>query len=202
MTRVEPSRAQQSSAVTRREPLPRLFALAGTKRGLGGLAALTLLAGAAMLPAMRAMADHGASLIAFESAGSVSRSQEIVAEWGSSGKAAMWWQLALDMPFLIGYGLFLAGACAAVARRARAAGRPRLERAAVVVAWLGPIAAAADFLQNVALALVLSGHVAQPWPRISAVAGPITTTLTAATALFALAGAFVTRRRRLEASGP
>jgi hypothetical protein len=76
-----------------------------------GLGALTLLCGAAMLPAIQTMVDHGASLIAFESAGSVSRSQEIVAEWGSAGKAAMWWQLALDTPFL------MAGcwACCAVA---------------------------------------------------------------------------------------
>jgi hypothetical protein len=173
--------------------LPRLFVAAGTKRGLLGLAALTLLCGAAMLPAMRTMADHGASLIAFESAGNVSRSQEIVSEWGSAGRTAMWWQLALDVPFLIGYGLFLAGACAAVARRARVVGKPRLERAATVVAWLGPIAAAADFSQNVSLALVLTGHVTQPWPRISAMAGSVTMPLAIAAALFALGGAFATR---------
>ena len=179
----------------REAPLPRLFVAAGTKRGLWSLAALTLLSGAAMLPAMRTMGDHGASLIAFESAGSVSRSQEIVTEWGSAGKSAMWWQLALDTPFLIGYGLFLAGACAAVARRARATERLRLERAAVVVAWLGPIAAAADLAQNVSLTLVLAGHVAQLWPRISAIAGRTTTTLAVIAALFALVGAFVTRKQ-------
>ena len=179
----------------KKAPLPRLFAIAGTRRGLWSLAALTLLSGAAMLPALRTMADHGASVIAFESAGSVGRSQEIVAEWGSSGKAAMWWQLAFDTPFLIGYGLFLAGACVAVARRARARGRPRLERAAAVMAWLGPIAAGADFLQNVSLALVLTGHVVQPWPRISALTGLTTTTLAVAAALFALGGAFVTHRQ-------
>jgi hypothetical protein len=117
--------------------LPRLFVLAGTKRGLLILSALTLLCGAAMLPAMHAMAEHGVSVVAFESAGSATRSQEILSEWGSAGKAAMWWQLALDTLFLIGYGLFLAGAGAAVARRARAIGKPRLERAAAVVAWLG-----------------------------------------------------------------
>ncbi len=160
-----------------------------------GLGALALLWGAAMLPAMRTMGDHGASLIAFESAGSVARSQEIVAEWGSAGKAAMRWQLALDMPFLIAYGLFFAGACAAVARRAHACKRPRLERIAAAVAWFGPIAALADFAQNVSLALVLAGHVTQPWPRISAVAGLITNILVAVAALVALGGALATRRR-------
>ena len=80
---------------------------------------MTLVSGAAMLPAMGTMSDHGASLFAFESAGSVARSQQIVGEWGAAGKDAMWWQLGLDIPFLIGYGLLLAGACAAVARRSR-----------------------------------------------------------------------------------
>jgi hypothetical protein len=178
----------------RKASLPRLFVAAGTNRGLWSLAGLTLLSGAAMLPEMRTMANHGASLIAFESAGSVARSREIVTEWGSAGKEAMWLQLALDTPFLIGYGLFLAGACAAVARRARASARPRLERAAAVIAWIGPIAAATDFLQNVSLAVVLTGHVAQPWPRISAIAGSLTTSLALAAALFALGGAFATRR--------
>ncbi len=176
--------------------LPRLFLVAGTRRGLLGLAALTLVSGAAMLPPMRTMAGHGASLIAFENAGSASRSREILSEWGSPGKTAMWWQLILDTPFLIGYGLFLAGACTAVARRARRTQKPRLERVAAALAWLGPIAAAADLLQNVSLALVLSGHVAQPWPRISSLAGPTTTSLALLAALFALAGAIATRHPR------
>jgi hypothetical protein len=176
--------------------IPKLFRAAGTKRRLWMLAALTLLFGAAMLPAMRTMADHGASLIAFESAGTVSRSQEILSEWGDAGKTAMWWQLGLDLPFLIGYGLFLAGAGAAVARRAHEAGKPRLEGAAAVLVWFGPLAAAGDFLQNVSLALVLEGHVTQPWTRIAALANPITTSLTVSAGLFALCGALATRRRR------
>jgi hypothetical protein len=176
--------------------IPKLLQAAGTKRRLWMLAALTLLFGAAMLPAMRTMADHGASLIAFESAGTVSRSQEILSDWGDAGRTAMWWQLGLDLPFLIGYGLFLAGACAAVARRAREAGRPRLEQAAAVLVWFGPLAAAGDFLQNVSLALVLEGHVTQPWPRIAALANPTTTSLTVSAGLFALCGVLATRRRR------
>jgi hypothetical protein len=176
-------------------PLPRLFVAAGSKRWLWTFAAVALLSGAAMLPAMRTMADHGSSLIAFESAGSVSRSQEIVTGWGEPGEAAAWWQLALDTPFLIGYGLFLAGACAAVARRARRTRRPRLERIATAIAWFGPLAAGADLLQNLSLALILSGHETQPWPRISAVAGPVTTGLALIAAAFALCGALATRKQ-------
>jgi hypothetical protein len=175
--------------------LPRLFVWAGKPQSLWALAALTLLFGAAMLPAMSTMADHGASLIAFENAGSVARSQEILADWGDAGKNAAWWQLGLDLPFLIGYGLVVAGACAAVARRAAKVGKPRLRRAATLIAWLGPLAAGADFLQNVSLALVLTDHVTQPWPRIAAVCGPVVTTSIAIGLGFALVGAFATRER-------
>jgi hypothetical protein len=183
----------------KQDGIPRLFRAVGTKRRLWLLGGLTLLFGAAMLPAMQTMADHGASLIAFESAGTVSRSEEILSGWGDAGRTAMWWQLGLDLPFLIGYGLFLAGACAAVARRAGEAGKPRLEQAAVVLVWFGPLAAAGDFLQNVSLAFVLEGHVTQPWTRIAALANPTTTSLTISAGLFALCGALATRRRRTAA---
>jgi hypothetical protein len=154
---------------------------------------VAIAAGAAMLPAMRMMADHGASLIAFESAASVERSEEILVSWGDSGKRAAWWQLALDMLFLLAYGLFAAGACAAVGARAGRRGKARLLQVATVAVWLGPLAAAADFAQNVSLALILSGHVAQPWPRISAACGPVTTSLVAIALLFALFGWLMTR---------
>lgn len=146
-----------------------------------------------MLPAMRTMADHGASLFAFEGAASVERSEEILAGWGDAGKQAAWWQLALDMPFLLAYGLFAAGACAAVAARAGRMGKARLLQVATVAVWLGPLAAASDFAQNVSLALILSGHVAQPWSRISALCGTVTTTLMAIALLFALFGWLATR---------
>jgi len=177
--------------------MPRLFVRAGRPRALWALAALTLISGAAMLPAMSTMSDHGASLIAFEGAASVARSQEILTEWGDPGKTAAWWQLALDLPFLIGYGLFAAGACAAVARRAAKVGKPRLQRLATLLAWCGPVAAAADLLQNVSLALVLAGQVTQPWPRIAAICGPVTTTLMIVALAFALIGTLATREQRV-----
>ena len=182
--------------------LPRLFVFAGTKRGLLIFAALALLSGAAMLPALRTMADHGASVLAFESAAGVERSQEILAAWGNTGKTAMWWQLALDTPFLVGYGLFLAGACAAVARRAGANDKPRLQRAATLLAWCGPLAASLDLLQNVSLALVLGGHVAQPWPRISALAAATVPVLALGAGLFAIGGWIATRRSAPREAAP
>jgi hypothetical protein len=146
-----------------------------------------------MLPAMATMSDHGYSLFAFEQAGSVERSAEIVEAWGEDGKRAAWWQLAFDTPFLVGYGLFAAGACAAVVRRADRAGKPRLRRIAMVVVWFGPLAAAADFLQNVSLALILSGHFASPWPQVSATGGSLTSVLMGVALLFAAVGWVATR---------
>ena len=78
-------------------------------------------------------AHHGRPrrlLVAFEAAGSVDRAAEILADWGDGGKRAIWWQLALDLPFLLGYGLFAARACAAVAAPGGEIGKPRLQRAA------------------------------------------------------------------------
>ena len=142
---------------------------------------------------MATMGAHGASLIAFESAGSVARSNEILNEWGDAGQDG---------------DVVAAGPRHALPDRLRPLprrrlrgrrpassgnGRRRLATTAAAIAWLGPVAAAADFLQNVSLALVLAGHVAQPWPRISAVAGSVTTSLAAIAAVFALGGMLATR---------
>jgi hypothetical protein len=165
----------------------------GQRRVLIGLALLTVAAGIAMLPAMGTMSDHGASVIDFEFAGSVERSKEIVAEWGDAGKAAAWWQLALDVPFLIGYGLLLFGACTALARRAAQIGHARLCAAAAAVAWFGPAAACADMFQNVSLALILAGHETQPWPALSFLGGAIAFGLMASGIAFVAIGWIRTR---------
>lgn len=173
--------------------LPRLFVWASKPRSLWILAAITLLTGTAMLPAIITMAAHGASLAAFEGAGTVARSQQIVSSWGDPGKTSAWWQLAFDAPFLVSYGLFIAGACAAVARRAEKVGKPGLRHAAILLAWCGPLAAVADSFQNISLALILSGHVMQPWPRISAICATAIWVLAGSGLAFALGGTVVTR---------
>jgi hypothetical protein len=165
----------------------------GQRRALIGLALLTVAAGVAMLPAMGTMNDHGASVIDFEFAGSVERSKEIVAEWGDAGKSAAWRQLAIDVPFLVGYGLLLFGACTALARRAERVGRERLRGMAATVAWFGPAAACADMTQNVSLALILAGHESQPWPALSFLGGVIAFGLVASGIVFVATGWIRTR---------
>jgi len=72
---------------------------------------------------------------------------------------------------------------------------PRLERAATVAVWLGPIAALADLTQDLSSAMILAGHVNQPWPRLSALAIGLVGPLMAVAALFAVAGYVATRGR-------
>jgi hypothetical protein len=171
-------------------------ALAG-RRALIALAVTTAFLGVAMLPAMQVMESHGASLISFEAAGSAARSAQILADWGEAGKAAAWWQLTLDTLFLLSYGALLAGGCAAIALRARAASKPRLQRIAAVGSWFGPIAAAADLAQNISLAMILNGRLEQPWPRISAVAMIVTLCLAGAALALIGIGAIATSGRPL-----
>lgn len=175
---------------------PRLFVALSSRRSLMLLAVVTITAFVAMTPAMATMGEHGASVSEWETAGSVERMHEVLDEWGDAGKRAAWWQLALDVPFVLGFGLFFAGACTAVAARAAAAGRPIARRAALAAAWLGPVAACADLLQDASLALVLAGHVAQPWVRIAALTAPFIVVCVAFAALVAALGVLLTRRRR------
>jgi hypothetical protein len=140
-----------------------------------------------MIPSFHGMSGHGASLGSFEDAGGVAESTRIVAEWGSAGRDAARTQLLIDLPFMVSYALFLAGACTFVAGRARRLGRRKLTKAAEVLAWCGPVAAACDLAQNIALAMVLGGHHTQPWPRISSLTAIVTRGLAEGALLFAIA---------------
>jgi hypothetical protein len=173
---------------------PRIFVFVSRRRPLAVLAAVTVVCGLAMVPAIVTMVDHGASVTAWETAGDVERTREILAEWGPAGERAAWSQLALDVPFVLGFGLFFAGACTAVARRAAERGRQGLRQIAAVGAWLGPVAAAADLLQDLSLALILAGHVTQPWPRISALTAPFIVACIGLAATIAIVGALLTCR--------
>ncbi len=173
----------------------RLFEAAGRPRWLAVSGVATVLLYLAMVPSLHGMSGHGASLGSFEDAGSVSASSRIVSEWGSAGQDAARTQLLIDLPFMVSYALFLAGACMFVAGRARRLGRVRLARVAEVVAWFGPIAAALDLAQDISLALILGGHHVQPWPRISADTAVVTRGLAAFAFLFAIIGAAATFTR-------
>ncbi len=168
--------------------IQRLFETVGRPRWLAATGAATVLLYLAMIPSFHGMSGHGTSLGSFEDARSVRESTRIVTEWGGAGRGAARTQLLIDLPFMVSYALFLAGACTFVAARARLVGRLRLGRVAEVLAWGGPIAAALDLAQDIALALVLAGHHTQPWPLISADTAIVTRGLAEGVFVFAIIG--------------
>jgi hypothetical protein len=173
--------------------IPRFFIALSKPRRLLALAVASLLFGAAMQPAVRTMADHGGLVVAFQDTSSVEKSSEILESWGPAGRRAAWWQLGLDIPFMFAYGLFTAGACAAVARRAEASGKRRLRQAAAVLAWCGPLAIGLDLAQDISLAFMLFGHIVQPWPAVSAISTQTVWIVEVGALAFALVGWFATR---------
>jgi hypothetical protein len=120
------------------------------------------------------MTEHGVSVDDFQFAGTSAKAELAYNELGQDGRRAAWWFLALELPFLVSYGLLLCAGCAFAARQLAAAGAERLARVARVSAVLGLLAAGCDLIQNSALAVILEGHFAQPAPRIAEVFGDLT----------------------------
>jgi hypothetical protein len=145
-----------------------------SRRGIAVLAVITVVGFFGQFPVTQTMKDHGASIIDFEYAGTTAKAETILAGYGDEGKQAAWWQLAIDVPFLIAYGLLIAGCCLAAAERLANVGRQGLARLLRWTAWCGPVAAACDMTQNVALAFELEGQTGQPAPRFSEVFGYLT----------------------------
>lgn len=124
------------------------------RRGLWVVAlALVVGFGLAQLPALAAMRAGGTDVVGFEMVATTQQAELVLAGWGEVGQAAARTQLLLDFGFLVGYGLLMW--LTATALRA-----PRL-------ALLGPVAAVADALENIALLVIVGGRTAQPWPALA-----------------------------------
>jgi hypothetical protein len=152
------------------------------------LALVTLAFGAAALPSLGEMEDHGVGIIELEFTRTADRAADHYAELGSDGRSAARTSLVLDYPYLIGYGLFLAGACVAVSDRARRTGRARLAVLGPALAWGALAAAACDAVENGALLLILDGHTGQPWPAIAFGCASVKFALATSASLYALGG--------------
>src|SRR3954453_15927445 len=120
-------------------------------RALWILAILTIAFGIAQQPALGRMSDRGTDVIAMECVATTDKAETMLSDWGERGKDAARQQLLLDYPFLIAYGLFLFGACTAVARRAERTGREGLARAGRALAVAGLAGAGFDALENACL---------------------------------------------------
>jgi hypothetical protein len=155
--------------------------------------------GVAALPFISTMEDHGVGIIELEFTDRSDLAEAKYEDLGPDGRSAARTSLLIDYPYLVAYGLFLSGACVAVADRARRAGRRRLAALGPPLAWGALAAAACDAVENAALLLILDGHTGQPWPAISSGCATVKFVLAAAASLYALCGWLATVRQRAPA---
>jgi hypothetical protein len=141
----------------------------GERRGraLLALALLTLAVGAAALPSLGDMSDHGVGILELEFVRTSAKAQELYSELGPDGRAAARTSLYLDYPYLVCYGLFFAGACIVVGARARRFGWSRAAAAGGALAWAALAGAGFDAVENAMLLIVLGNHTGQPWPGLA-----------------------------------
>ena len=132
-----------------------------------GLFLLTLGMGALALPSLGLMSMRGVSIFDLEFMRTSVEASEQVARLGPDGVVSAKVAMYVDFPLLVLYALTLSAACVAVAARSMARGAFRLAATANRVAWLAPIAAACDAVENVAILRVLAGDVDQPWPGLA-----------------------------------
>jgi hypothetical protein len=139
------------------------------RRGLQvvGLFILTLGMGALALPSLGRMGARGVSIQDLETMRTSTKAAKTVAQLGPGGIDAAQTSIYLDFPMLVLYALALSALCVVVAARAAERGRSGLAGAGRTIAWLAPVAAALDAVENVALLQVLDGHIDQPWPGIA-----------------------------------
>jgi hypothetical protein len=176
-------------------PLPGLFRESPRRRRLlWALVIGTLLFGIAALPSLGTMSDHGVGILELEFVGTTGKADRYYAELGPDGRSAARTSLLLDYPYLVCYGLFLAGACVVVSARARRIGRPLLASAGALLAWGALGAALMDAIENGALLLILGGDTGQPIPAIATGCAAVKFALAGASSAYALICWLVTRR--------
>jgi hypothetical protein len=175
--------------------LPRIFGERRRGRVVLALGLLTLAVGAAALPSLNTMSDHGVGILELEFVRTSAKAQQYYGELGSDGRSAARTSLYLDYPYLLCYGLFLATACVAVASRARRSGWARVAAAGPLIACGALLAATFDAAENAAVLLILAGHTNQPYPGLATACASAKFALATVAGLYALLGWLATLRR-------
>lgn len=138
-------------------------------------------------------------IVAFELAGSVSRTEEILAAWRAEEviDVAKGIQLA-DIVYPFVYALAIAGGCVGAAAAWARAGNARMANVMNVLAWVATSAIVFDYAENLGLAVSLWGTPASPWPQLALVMA----LLKFAAILAGLAGVLSWPLSRIAARGP
>lgn len=151
-----------------------------------GIATLALLVVLAVLDE-RLMRTGGPGIVPFEVAGDLSRSREILAAWGETGRETAQLSLWLDFAFLAAYGAFLALATAAVRCLARGRGWRWLAPPRWLTVPLPLLAAGFDAVENVFLLVTLGEGGGAAAPRLALIFATGKFVLFGATLLYILA---------------
>ena len=145
--------------------------------------------GLTVLAAVTNPLPAGATIIDFELAGSVERTEEILAIWRAERVIGDAKAIQLfDLVYPLIYSAALAGGCVAAAGAWAKAGRPRMAAVAIAGAWVAFAAAAFDYVENLGLGISLWGDPAVPWPLVALVAAVLKFTGIAVALLAALSG--------------
>jgi hypothetical protein len=145
------------------------------------------------------MEDKNVGIIEFELTRTADKAEDHYQDLGPDGREDARAALALDYAYLVSYGLFLIGACAAVSERALRRGWSRLSAIGPVIAWGALGAAVYDAVENTMLLLILEGHTDQPWPGIAFGFAVAKFVLVGIALLYIVGGWLVTLRRRVPA---
>ena len=165
------------------------------ERFVVGLFILMLGTGALALPALGLMSMRGVSIFDLEFMRTSAEASVQVAQLGPDGVVSAKVAVYVDFAFLVLYAMTLSAACVVVAARSMDRGSFRLAAMAHRLAWLAPIAAACDALENVAILRVLSGHVDQPWPGFAFGFAIVKFVMLAVVVIFLLVGMVLAREQ-------
>ena len=143
----------------------------------------------------------GPGIVAFEVAGTTDRAQEILAEWGESGKDAARLSLWLDFPYLVAYGAFFWLSILAMRDSALSRGWTRYARPGKAIALLAIAAAAFDAVEDVFLLLSIGGQADTAAPTIATVFAIFKFISLGIAAIYLLAGLAAIGRAKLRERG-
>jgi hypothetical protein len=115
-------------------------------------------------------------IVSFELAFSPARAQQMLSSWGSAAQLRAAFIQGLDFLFPLVYSTALGIGCILAAGVLRSRGRP-LARLGAPLAWGLWLAAACDYIENIALVILLFGRVVSPIPEIAGVCAVIKFTL-------------------------
>ncbi len=135
-------------------------------------------------PLQTAVAPAG--IISFEFAGNVANAQMIVASWGEHGRLVAAFGLGLDFLYPLVYAAAISLACVWAAERVQPKS-PGAAKWGIWLAWGAWLAALLDYVENVALVLLLFGSTAVLLPPLAFICAAIKFALVIAGILYVLA---------------